>query len=70
MQNMHNSKIRKTNSTGYKGVNWNKHHGKFQVQLMNNGRKVHGGYFDSPEAAAMEAQRLRSSIHGEFARHG
>lgn len=68
-QNMHNSRIRKTNTTGFKGVNWNKSSGKFQVQLMLDRKKIHGGYFESAEEANVVAMQLRAAAHGEFCRH-
>lgn len=68
-QNMQNMKMRASNKTGVKGVNWNKNHGKFQVQICLNRKKHHGGYFDTIEEAAQRARELRTEVHREFARH-
>lgn len=68
-QNMQNMKMRRSNKTGVKGVNWHKEHGKFHVQITLNRKKIHGGYFDTVEAAAARVREIRAAAHGEFARH-
>ncbi|WP_179090910.1 HNH endonuclease [Burkholderia pseudomallei] len=68
-QNMQNMKMRGTNKTGVKGVSWNKAKRKFEVQIGLNHKKVHGGYFDTVDAAAVRAHELRAEVHGAFARH-
>ncbi|MBR8479452.1 HNH endonuclease [Burkholderia cenocepacia] len=68
-QNMQNMKMRASNKSGVKGVNWNKNHGRFQVQICLNRKKHHGGYFDTIEEAAVRVRELRAQVHRDFARH-
>lgn len=68
-QNLRNEGLRKNNRTGVKGVNWHKKHGKYQVQVMLNRKKFHGGYFDSLSDAEIASTLLRDRLHGEFCRH-
>lgn len=51
IQNTWNQKTR-SNSSGFKGVNWNKLHNKWQTRIMVNGKAIHLGYYiDKTEAA-------------------
>ena len=68
-QNMHNSKIRKNNNSGVKGVNWCKDHGKYHAQLMINSRKINVGYFHDLEDAKHAVMQARMKLHKEFSRH-
>jgi len=68
-ENMRNTPRRVNNKSGVKGVNWNKNHGKYQVQLWHEGKKIHGGYFADLETAEQTVRELRESIHGEYTRH-
>lgn len=44
-ENGFNSFKQKNNTSGYKGVTWNKQHGKWKVQLGLNYGRIHLGYF-------------------------
>jgi hypothetical protein len=68
-ENLHNTGIRKTNTSGVKGVNWSKHHGKYQVQVMLDRKKLHGGYFTDIQQAEAAARALREKAHQSFHRH-
>ena len=68
--NMKNTKIRKNNTSGIKGVYWNKILKKWSVQLNINGKvKGFGSYFDK-EIARFIIQTMRNKYHKEFANHG
>lgn len=63
-----NSKISSRNSSGFKGVSFNKTKGKYKACVVKNGKQIHIGYFST----ALEAHRERSVIFqrlfGQFAR--
>ena len=67
-QNAKNQGIKINNTTGYKGVSFDKKRGKFHAYIKIDYRRKHLGYFDSILDAA-EAYRVGASkYHGEFAR--
>ena len=68
-QNGHNQKIRKDNTSGVKGVNWNKDVMKFRARIMKNNKSIHLGVFDTLEAAEKAIIEAREKVHGDFARH-
>lgn len=68
-QNQHNSRISKNNTSGIKGVSWDKRSQKWVVQIKVNGKKANVGYFPGLEEAKEAARSVREKIHGEFARH-
>jgi len=69
-QNNHNQGIRKTNTSGIKGVYWNKSWGKWMGQVCLNYKIHHTSGFDEIDSAASAVRELRESLHGEFANHG
>ena len=68
-QNQFNKKMGKNNTSGYKGVHFNKQAGKWHVEVQCNQKKYYGGLFDDVKAAGKAADKLRNSIHKEFARN-
>ena len=40
-----NRRIHTNNTSGYKGVSYNKRRGKYQVQIKVNNKRIHLGYF-------------------------
>ena len=68
-QNMRNSSTRLDNTSGYKGVYWEKSAQKWRVRVGHKGEKYHGGLFDDKEQANLAATALREKLHGDFARH-
>lgn len=66
-QNQSNLGLTKQNTTGVKGVTWNKAAGKYQSAIKANGRNYYLGLFDELSYAA-EAYTLAALQHqGEFA---
>lgn len=55
------------NTSGYKGVSFNKARGKWQVRISINGTETHIGLFDNVEDAARAYDRAALEFHGEFA---
>ena len=66
-QNKQNTKIQPNNTSGHKGVNWNR--GKWRAYISANGRWVHLGRFQTLEEAIAVRNAAAKQYHGEFARH-
>ena len=66
-QNKINQSIRSTNTSGYKGVTLRKTSGKWQAEIMSQGRRKFLGSFTTPEAAALAYDLAAKNLHGEFA---
>lgn len=64
--NAANSKIRKNNTSGFKGVSWHKRVKKYGAHVNHAGRKLFVGYFDDPRAASEARNALAQQLHGEF----
>lgn len=69
-QNMHNTKLAKTNKSGAKNVHWYKKYNSWQVQIRVNSVRKNIGYFKDFELAELVATEARNKFHGEFANHG
>ncbi len=67
-QSSRNVAISKHNSTGYKGVYWNKKQQKFCAQIQVNGKRIHLGSFDDPVEGHKAYIAAAKKYHGEFAR--
>ena len=66
-QNRINSKISSNNTSGYRGVAFNKRTGKWAAVIGYNGKKVHMGLFLTPELAAIAYNIKAKELFGEFA---
>ncbi len=67
-QNARNRKTHRNNSSGAKGVIWNKARGKWQAYIRANGNAKHLGLFDSRDEAAAAYATASANLHGEFGR--
>lgn len=50
-QNAENQKLRKNNTSGHKGVYWDKQKSKWRPRICHNGRKISLGLFETLEDA-------------------
>lgn len=69
-QNKWNTALSRNNTSGFKGVTFNKLKGQFQATVRCNGRRYWAGYFATAEEAAIGRRELAMRLHGDFVRHG
>lgn len=69
-ENMRNQKTPKDNTSGFKGVSWNKRKKKWRAGIRANGKTVNLGDYSSPEAAHTAYCEAAKRYHGEFANPG
>ncbi len=62
--NNRNSRIRKDNTSGYKGVSWSKSHKKWRTII---GQHIHLGLFNTKEEGAFAYDKTAIKLFGEFA---
>ena len=67
-QNHWNREKSKSNTSGYKGVSFDKSRGKYEASIMKDGRKRFLGYFNDPKDAAVAYDNAAFFYFGEYAR--
>lgn len=67
-QNQFNTGARSDNTSGFKGVTWNKAGNKWQAQAKLNGKNHYLGLFDTQKAASETYQSFAKANHGDFFR--
>lgn len=67
-ENICNSKRRKDNNSGFKGVDWHEQHQKWRARIRVKGSDFYLGLFDTPELAHMAYAKAAAELHGDFAR--
>jgi hypothetical protein len=65
-QNIFNTGIRKDNSSGYKGVYWDKESKKWRVQLRINGKNYLNSRYKDKEKAYEAYKEASKKYHGEY----
>lgn len=65
-QNAMNQKLSSNNTSGVKGVSWNKEQGKWSSQIMLNRKNKFLGYFDNFEDAVKARKEAEDIYHGEY----
>lgn len=67
-QNNQNQKLRNCNTSGYKGVSWDKERKKWQCRIGLNEKTIHLGRFKDKIVAAITYNEAAEKYFGEFAR--
>lgn len=67
-QNNQNVGIRKSNTSGMKGVSWNNERQKWQAHICLRGKNKYLGLFSTIEEASAAYQSAAKDYHGEFFR--
>ena len=67
--NSQNAKRLCTNTSGVKGVCFDKAAGKWKARIYIGGKRKTIGYYDNIADAELEIRAVREQFHGEFARH-
>lgn len=66
-ENSRNANISKNNTSGYKGVSWDKSRNLWHAQIMVDKRTIHIGRFGDKLEAAKAYNKAAVKYHGEFA---
>jgi len=69
-QNQFNQKTPRTNTSGVKGVWFDKHRNKWVSQIRENNIRHWVGEFENLEIAKEAVKTARNKLHGEYANHG
>ncbi|EFQ9579820.1 HNH endonuclease [Salmonella enterica] len=69
-ENARNTKISKSNTSGYKGVHFCKYTGKWRATVKMYGKSYHLGRFSDKEAAHKAYCKKVDELFLEFANHG
>ena len=65
-ENGRNAKLSSKNTSGTKGVSWNKNRNKWRAQIKINGKSIHLGYFiNKDDAINIRIQRAKDAF-GEY----
>lgn len=69
-ENAYNSKVRPDNTSGVKGVTWDKNKSRWMARVIVNGKCINLGRYKELELAGLVATEARDKYHKEFAKHG
>ncbi|EKU4730588.1 HNH endonuclease [Citrobacter sp. Cf084] len=69
-QNQFNKPTQKNNTTGVKGVYWNKRDKRYVASVQFNGKKYSAGHHKDIDNAKEAVMKLREKLAGEFTNHG
>lgn len=69
-ENMQNGKIRANNTTGYKGVCFNKKLKKYQANICKDRKQTHLGLFETAEEAHAAYCEAAKKLHGLYYNEG
>jgi hypothetical protein len=65
-ENLRNTRIKSTNTSGIKGISWDKSRQKWETYIQIDGIKVHIGRFNTIEEATLARQTRANQAFGVF----
>ncbi|WP_078452199.1 HNH endonuclease signature motif containing protein [Pseudomonas aeruginosa] len=65
-RNMQNIGLRSNNSSGFTGVGYHRQTGRWRAFIVDDGKMVHVGLFDTIDEAATARERAAKRQYGEF----
>lgn len=68
-ENCRNASKRKDNTSGIKGVSWNKEKSKYRAYIMLDRKQIHLGFFDTKDAAYIAYKEAAKTYHKNFANY-
>ena len=68
--NQYNKSMQRNNTSGVKGLIWNKQAKLWQAVISYNGKRRFLGYFKDKDDGAEFIALARETLHGAFANHG
>lgn len=69
-QNMYNARMKSNNTSGIKGVRWDRHRNKWDARVIKNKQYVLCERFDDLVSAVIAVRSARLEHHQAFAHHG
>jgi hypothetical protein len=69
-QNQQNRRTQFNNTSGVKGVSWNKRKNHWHAEIQVNNKKIFIGCFKDLSKATVAVAEARKKYHGEFANNG
>lgn len=69
-ENLYNTRLRRNNTSGFKGVVWRASCGRWQARITVGGDRKSLGHFLTPEEAYAAYCRAAAELHGDFANVG
>jgi hypothetical protein len=69
-ENLSNTSTYANNSSGVKGVGWDKKNSKWKAMVKYKSKIYYFGLYEDIEEAATAVRNGREKLHGEFANHG
>jgi hypothetical protein len=69
-QNRRNQKLLGRNTSGFKGVSWDKTRNKWSSKITVNNKTINLGRFNNPKDAHDAYRSASLEMHGEFANDG
>jgi len=67
-QNAHNAKKNNKNTSGFKGIGWDKRSGRWRARITINWKRIHLGRFEDKYQAAFEYDKAAIKYHGDYAK--
>lgn len=62
-ENQQNRKVQRNNKSGFLGVSWDSHAGKWRASIAAGGKSVNLGGYDCPEKASAAYLQAKAELH-------